>query len=971
MIALALAGGARGGAEAPAASRSAASRSARTGRLHPRHRPRRLRRSLRPRHLRPPRSSRPGRGEGEPKLSLAHRGRPGCVAPGRLSAGARRRVRRLVGLEARRAAGCSASCCGSAAPRRRLVAAGLVQYARASTTGGLGGLRFAGTHRSDLARDQAPVAGGRAGFGGIVEGSTSRADITPLPGTLAHLLHVSELQPAAARAARGWAWPALARAEWTFVLGPRSATSFALEGDRPVDRLRRRHRPRRPRHRAADRPPPVVAAYGRQRSSGGSRGAEGARLSWAALALAIAVGKRARRDGRRRCADGGAPASGRRRHGRTPVLADAGARASSRPARSATRTCPIRRSAPPQTAPVVVTVKLLVDTAGVVQKVDVRTPPQPIFDEPSSRRHGVSGSRPRVTAGRRCPWRSRSRTRSCRRRPRPPSSRPTRGRRGRRCCAGRLIELGTRAPVTDATVTARRRATAGTPWRPIASGRFRLPLPPGSARVAVYAPSHNPFVQQETLAPSQELAVTYFVERDRYDPYEIVVVGEQRREEVSRITLRGPEIAADPRHVRRSVPRHPDAARRRVGGVAACRFPSCAARAPARPASCWTARAFRCCTTCSSGPASSTPSSSTRFSSIPAARRRRTGSTPGGIIDGRTARARPDEHLLDFDVNLLQVGRLRPRADPAAGRDVTGAARYGYPGFLLGLATNQLSLSYWDYQLAARRRQRAQRLDGVRLRRERRARHARRDGDPWRSEPAAGAAVDPRVPPTRPALPPHARAASTRRRGSCSATTTRSAWAPTSPSGRRAIVSLRLACRAKQLTLDCRAHGHRSATSSRARARTPPPIALAAITAQPEQVLCRVGLPRGALAADAALADPARRARRTSTRRHHHRRAPSIRGSPFATSSVDRDLPEVPPGSDDSAVWLKASAGIYHQPPRFVLPLPGPGHDAAQVRPAAVVPDQPRAPRSRCSSGSSSRPRATSTTWTRPSSICR
>ena len=37
----------------------------------------------------------------------------------------------------------------------------------------------------------------------------------------------------------------------------------------------------------------------------------------------------------------------------------------------------------------------------------------------------------------------------------------------------------------------------------------------------------------------------------------------------------------------------------------------------------------------------------------------------------------------------------------------------------------------------------------------------------------------------------------------------------------------------------------------------------------------------------------------------------------------DRDLPELKPGSDDSAVWLKGSAGIYHQPPRFVLPLPG------------------------------------------------
>src|SRR5205814_10435587 len=45
---------------------------------------------------------------------------------------------------------------------------------------------------------------------------------------------------------------------------------------------------------------------------------------------------------------------------------------------------------------------------------------------------------------------------------------------------------------------------------------------------------------------SQELAVTYFVERERYDPYEIVVVGERRREEVSRIALRGPEIREVP-----------------------------------------------------------------------------------------------------------------------------------------------------------------------------------------------------------------------------------------------------------------------------------------------------------------------------------------------------------------------------------------------------------------------------------------
>ena len=36
-----------------------------------------------------------------------------------------------------------------------------------------------------------------------------------------------------------------------------------------------------------------------------------------------------------------------------------------------------------------------------------------------------------------------------------------------------------------------------------------------------------------------------------------------------------------------------------------------------------------------------------------------------------------------------------------------------------------------------------------------------------------------------------------------------------------------------------------------------------------------------------------------------------------------RDLPDVPPDSDASGVWLKSSFGVYHQPTRFVLPLPG------------------------------------------------
>ena len=71
----------------------------------------------------------------------------------------------------------------------------------------------------------------------------------------------------------------------------------------------------------------------------------------------------------------------------------------------------------------------------------------------------------------------------------------------------------------------------------------------------------------------------------------------------------------------------------------------------------------------------------------------------GGIVDGRTRRARPDERLLDFDVNLLQAGGFVRAPVAPLGATVTAAGRYGYPGYLLGLATNEVSLSYWDYQL--------------------------------------------------------------------------------------------------------------------------------------------------------------------------------------------------------------------------------------------------------------------------------
>ncbi len=102
------------------------------------------------------------------------------------------------------------------------------QYARASSPGGIDGLRFAGTIDPTWhATSHLSLAAG-LGFGGIVEGSTSRAEVNPLPGSLSTSYTFPSPSPPLPSCS-GVGVAALARAEWTIVLGPRSATSFAIE----------------------------------------------------------------------------------------------------------------------------------------------------------------------------------------------------------------------------------------------------------------------------------------------------------------------------------------------------------------------------------------------------------------------------------------------------------------------------------------------------------------------------------------------------------------------------------------------------------------------------------------------------------------------------------------------------------------------------------------------------------------------
>jgi TonB family protein len=485
---------------------------------------------------------------------------------------------------------------------------------------------------------------------------------------------------------------------------------------------------------------------------------------------------------------------------------------------------------------------------------------------------------------------------------------------------GRLLEMGTRLPVAGATVAAQigeRHYTADAD----AKGRFRLPLPAGDARVTVHAPNCNAFLQQEHLTTQQEVAVTYYIERERYDPYEIVIVGDKRREEVSRITLRGPEIQqipgtfGDPFRVIQTLPGT-------ASIVSLLPFPVIRGASPSSTGFLLDGTRIPLLYHLLVGASVVHPEFIEEIQFYPGGAPVLYGGYTGGIIDGRTHRARSDEHLLDFDVNLTQAGGFIRQPIPALGVTVSASARYGYPGLILSLATNRVSLSYWDYQF---------RLDG---------------GNPrngWTAmffgakdeldTPAPNAPPGSANPPLAPALILDFHRADLRAyhgRGSfdglyrlvlgydqtTSVGSNVSTWV--------AEPSLRWNWRpSEKLTLvwglDGSYHDFNQGTPSSV---APDAFSLSTFTQDLK------ALYNGAALLETLWRPSKRWLIRPGVREdiYYDRNTTRYAMDPRLTvryKLAERRLPEVAEGSDDSAIWLKGSLGIYHQPPRFVLPLPG------------------------------------------------
>ena len=602
-----------------------------------------------------------------------------------------------------------------------------------------------------------------------------------------------------------------------------------------------------------------------------------------------------------------------------PPAADAGPEFEP-PHALAETTVPYPPGAPPQVDKIVVTVKLLVDATGTVQKVDVLTDPHPVFDDAVVAAARAFRFDPARYGGKPVPVEITFTHTFLP--PPPPEPPPPPGDTGPVLDAvlrGRLVTMGTRVPVAGATVTA---LIDDRPYLTVADarGKFRLPVPSGSARISVNASGYNPFVQEETLAARQELAVTYYVERDRYDPYEIVVIGDQRREEVSRVSLRGPEIKqvpgtfGDPFRVVQALP-----------GVASVMsllpFPIVRGASPSSTGFLLDGTRVPLLYHLLYGPSVVHPDFIDEVQFYPGGAPVTYGGYTGGIIDGRTARARRDEHLIDADANLLQAGGLAREPVPFLDATLTVAARYGYPGFILGLATQEVSLSYWDYQF---------RLDGGNAR------------NGWtlfafgaRDELLTVApTADPNDPnpPLEPSLVLGFHRVDLRlHHGS-------GAWDGTYRVVAGYDETISAGADVSMFVLEPQLHwrwkpsdtwtfvagleGTFHDVSQGMNAAPADEVSLDTITRDIDKLYVGSGLTEMLWRPTPAwLIRPGVRADV-----YNDGTTTQSAADPRLTvryKLAERELDDVPPGSDDSAIWLKGSLGIYHQPPRFVVPLPG------------------------------------------------
>ena len=261
---------------------------------------------------------------------------------------------------------------------------------------------------------------------------------------------------------------------------------------------------------------------------------------------------------------------------------------------------------------------------------------------------------------------------------------------------GKVVEMGTLRPVPGALVEVRIGEDETFAVYSEADGSFVVEARPGQARVEVAVTGYRRFVVREELAEDEAIEVRYLVERDRYDPYETTVVGQAVRKEVTRTTLRDREIHqvpgtfGDPFRVIGALPgvtqimslisypivrgSNPGTTGILIDGI----------RVP---------QLFHYL----AGPAVIHPNFIDRVDFYPGNFPVEYGGYSGGIVDGITRPAARDERTFDLGIDLTNTSLFLRQ--PVGGVTGTMAGRLGYPALVLDAVTDEATASYWDYQV--------------------------------------------------------------------------------------------------------------------------------------------------------------------------------------------------------------------------------------------------------------------------------
>lgn len=237
------------------------------------------------------------------------------------------------------------------------------------------------------------------------------------------------------------------------------------------------------------------------------------------------------------------------------------------------------------------------------------------------------------------------------------------------------------------------------------SGRFSVPVPAGRQRVHVSAPGYRARDYMEDLQAGGSLEVIYALEPLVVNPYETIVRADKERTEVSRITLHEQEIRevpgtmGDPFRVVMLLPGVSSI----LSGVA---YPVVRGAQPAATGYYIDGIRVPILFHLLLGPAVVHPDFLETMDFYPGGAPPEYGRLTGGVINGRISRPREDRLHSTAYADLINAGLFAEYPFEKTGTSVTLAGRVSYTPWLIALAGNILSpdpgqkmvLDFGDYQ---------------------------------------------------------------------------------------------------------------------------------------------------------------------------------------------------------------------------------------------------------------------------------